>query len=40
MIFHRKQKKIKDINISIDNVQIESVNTFNFLGIMLYESLT
>ena len=35
MIFHRKQKKIKDINISIDNVQIERVNTFNFLGIML-----
>ena len=40
MIFHRKQKKIKDINISIDNVQIERVNTFNFLGIMLDESLT
>ena len=40
MIFHRKQKKITDINISIDNVQIERVNTFNFLGIMLDESLT
>ena len=40
MIFHRKQKKIKDINISIDNVQIERVNTFNFLGIMLDESIT
>ena len=40
MIFHRKQKKIKDINISIDNVQIERVNTFNFLDIMLDESLT
>ena len=40
IIFHRKQKKIKDINISIDNVQIERVNTFNFLGIMLDESLT
>ena len=40
MIFHRKQKKIKDINISIDNVQIERLNTFNFLGIMLDESLT
>ena len=40
MIFHRKQKKIKDINISIDNVQIERVNTFNFLGILLDESLT
>ena len=40
MIFHRKQKKIKYINILIDNVQIESVNTFNFLGILLDESLT
>ena len=29
MIFHRKQKKIKDI--SIDNVQIEWVNMFLFL---------
>ena len=40
MIFHRKQKKIKDKNISIDIVQIERVNTFNFLGILLDESLT
>ena len=39
MIFGRKQKKIKEINISIDNVQIERVHTFNFLGIMLDESL-
>ena len=40
MIFYRKQRKIRDINISIDNVQIERVNTFNFLCIMLDESLT
>ena len=40
MILGRKQKKIKEINISIDNVQIERVHTFNFLGIMLAESLT
>ena len=40
VIFHRKQNKMKDINISIDNVQIERVKTFNFLGIMLDESLT
>ena len=33
-------KKNKEINISIDNVQIERVHTFNFLGIMLDESLT
>ena len=40
MIFGRKQKKIKEINVSIDNVQIERVHIFNFLGIMLDESLT
>ena len=40
MIFGRKQKKINEINVSIDNVQIERVHTFNFLGIMLDESLT
>ena len=40
LVFHRKQKKIQDINILIDNVQIERVNTFNFLGILLDESLT
>ena len=40
MNFGRKQKKIKNINISIDNVQIERVHSFNFLGIMLDESLT
>ena len=40
MIFGRKQKKLKEINISIDNVQMERVHTFSFLGIMLDESLT
>ena len=40
LVFHRKQKKIQDITILIDNVQIERVNTFNFLGILLDESLT
>ena len=40
MIFSRKPKKIKEINISVDIVQIERVHTFNFPGIMLDESLT
>ena len=40
MIFGSNQKKIKEINFSIDNVQIERVHTFNFLGIMLDERLT
>ena len=30
MVFHRKQKQIKNINISIDNIQIERVHSFNF----------
>ena len=40
MIFGRKQKKIKEINITIDNVQIERVHIFKFFGIMLDEGLT
>ena len=31
MIVGREQKKIKEINISIDRVQIERVHPFNFL---------
>ena len=34
MVFYRKQKQIKNINISIDNIQIERVHLFNFLGIL------
>ena len=40
MVFHRKQKQIKNINISIDNIQIERVHSFNFLGILLDETLS
>ena len=40
MIVGREQKKIKEINISIDRVQIERVHPFNFFGILLDESLT
>ena len=39
MIFHRKQKKVREINLSIDNNQIEQVSVFNFLGIILDEKL-
>ena len=40
MIFHRKQKKVREINISMDNNQIEQVSVFNFLGIILDENLS
>ena len=33
------QKQLKNINISIDNMQIERVHSFNFLGILLDETL-
>ena len=35
MVFHRKQKKIREIHLSINDIQIEQVPTFNFLGITL-----
>ena len=37
MIFHRKQKHIQNINIVINGMQIERVESFNFLGITLTE---
>ena len=40
MIFHRKQKRVDEINIQINGTQIERVESFNFLGIMLDENLT
>ena len=40
MIFHRKQKKVREINLSMDNNQIEQVSVFNFLGIILDENLS
>ena len=40
MLFHRKQKHVNDVNIKIDNTMIEHVQTFNFLGIMLNETLS
>ena len=35
MLFHRKQKDVNDVNVKIDNTVIESVETFNFFGIIL-----
>ena len=40
MLFHRKQKHVNDVNVKIDNTMIERVQTFNFLGIMLNETLS
>ena len=40
MLFHRKQKHVNDVNNKIDNTMIEHVQTFNFLGIMLNETLS
>ena len=40
MVFHRKQKKIREIHLSINDIQIEQVPTFNFLGITLNENMS
>ncbi len=36
MIFHTKKKKIQNLTLKIDNVNIERVADFNFLGLTLY----
>ena len=33
MIFHRKQNHIQNLNISINGINIEKVESFNFLGL-------
>ena len=40
MVFRRKQKKIREIHLSINDIQIEQVPTFNFLCITLNENLS
>ena len=40
MVFHRKQKHVDEINVQINGAQIERVESFNFLGIMLDDNLT
>lgn len=40
MIFHKPKKKCRKPQTSINNTQIECVDTFNFLGITIDKSLT
>ena len=40
MVFHRKRKKVSEVNVAIDNTVIERVQYFNVLGIMLNEALS
>ena len=40
MIFHRQQKKVKELNITINGTNIKRVQLFNFLGITLSESMS
>ena len=40
MVFHRKQKNVSEINLSIDHNQIEQIPVFNFLGIIFDENLS
>ena len=40
MIFHRKQKQISELNIAINYTDIERVESFNFLGLHIHESLS
>ena len=39
VIFHMPIKKIPDLLLKIENVALERVKTFNFLGITLHEHL-
>ena len=32
MVFHRKQKHIKELNIVINGTKLDRVKSFNFLG--------
>ena len=40
MVFHRKQKHIKKLNIAINGAKIDRVKSFNFLGITIDEKLS
>ena len=40
MIFHRQQKRVKELNIIINDTHIERVQSFNFLGITLSENMS
>ena len=40
MTFHKSQKNVIPLNLSIDDIPIDSVDEFNYLGIILHEHLT
>ena len=40
MVFQRKQKQIKELNIVINGITIERVELFNFLGLIIDEGLS
>ena len=40
MIFHRKQKQINELNILINGITIERVESFNFLGLLIDKGLS
>ena len=40
MIFHRQQKRVKELNITINDTNIERGQSFNFLGITLSENMS
>ena len=40
MIFHRIQKRVKELNITINGTNIKRVQSFNFLRITLSESIS
>ena len=39
MIFHRPQKRVKELNITVNGTNIESVQAFNFFTITSSESM-
>ncbi len=39
MIFHTKKKNVQSLTLKIDNVNIEQVAEFTFLGLTLYQHL-
>ena len=40
MVFHRKQKHIKELNIVINGTKIDRVESFNYLGLTIDETLS
>ena len=40
MVFHRKQKHIKELNIFINGTKIDRVESFNYLGLTIDETLS